>query len=83
MLDLRLRLCSLICFNYVSSQVRESLGRPGDSGPHAKATVACFLIQEGANFFVTNNKGQTPLEVALSEVVTVVMAFNDRLMLNR
>ena len=42
------------------SQVRESFGRPGDVGPHATATVACFLIQEGAH---TEQEGTHPFAV--------------------
>ena len=60
-------------------QVLESFGRPGDSGPHAKATVACFLIQEGANSLVVNKKGHAPLQVCSPEVVSLVMTFKDSL----
>ena len=58
-------------------QVRESLGHPGDVGPHATATVACFLIQEGASIVTQNKKGHTPLQSCTPEVVALVMAFKD------
>ena len=48
-------------------QVRESLGDPGDVGPHATATVACFLIQEGTSILTQNKKGQIPLQSCTPE----------------
>ena len=61
------------------SQVRESFGRPGDVGSHATATVACFLIQEGASIVIQNKKGHAPLQACTPEVVSLVMAFKDSL----
>jgi hypothetical protein len=60
-------------------QVRESFDRPGDVGPHATATVACFLIQEGASIVTQNKKGQIPLQTCTPEVVSLVMNFKDSL----
>ena len=67
--------CNLSCV----LQVHESFGRPGDVGLHATATVACFLIQEGASIVIQNKKGHTPLQACTPEVVSLVMAFKDSL----
>jgi hypothetical protein len=60
-------------------QVRDSFNCPGDVGPHATATVACFLIQEGASIVTQNKKGQIPLQTCTPEVVSLVMNFKDSL----
>ena len=65
------------------SQVRESFDRPGDVGPHATATVACFLIQEGASIVTQNKKGHTPLQSCTPDIVALVMAFKDSPTLKR
>ena len=62
-----------------ASQVRESLGRPDDTGPHTSVTVACFLIQEGADILQQNKKGHTPLQTCTPEVVSMVTRFKDSL----
>ena len=64
----------LICM-----QVRDSFGSSGDAGPHITATVACFLIQEGANMSLQNKKGLTPLQACSPEVISMVMTFRDSL----
>ena len=64
-------------------QVRESFDRPGDVGPHATATVACFLIQEGASIVIPNKKGQIPLQTCTPDVVSLVMSFKDSLALQK
>jgi hypothetical protein len=68
---------------FSSLQVRESFNRPGDVGPHATATVACFLIQEGASIVTQNKKGHTPLQACTPEIVSLVMAFKDSLAMKR
>ena len=68
---------------YTMVQVRESFGRPGDVGPHATATVACFLIQEGASIVVQNKKGHIPLQTRSPDVVSLVMNFKDSLELRK
>ena len=60
-------------------QVCESFGLSEDTGPHAEATVACFLIQEGADILLENNQGLTPLQICSPEVIALVMTFRDSL----
>ena len=60
-------------------KVHESLGTSKDSGPHATATVACFLVQEGADMSLHNNQGLSPVEVCSPEVAAIVMTFKDSL----
>ena len=69
--------CTFVIFSYSMVQVCESLRRPGDVGPHATATVACFLIQEGASIVTQNKKGHTPLQSCTPDVIALVMAFKD------
>ena len=52
------------------SQVRDLL--PADK---STATVACLLVQEGAEMFLSNKKSLTPLQLCSAEVATVVMGF--------
>ena len=70
-------------FHYTYIQVRESFGRSGDVGPHATATVACFLIQEGASIVIQNKKGRLPLQSCSPDVVSLVMNFKDSLTLRK
>ena len=76
-------LCGCALSSCCVSQVRESFGRRGDVGPHATATVACFLIQEGASMTIQNKKGHTPLQRCTPEVVSLVMAFKESLAMKR
>ena len=64
---------------YSSLQVRESFGLPDDSSPLTTATVACFLIQEGADDSLCNNQGLSPVEVCSPVVASMVMTFRDAL----
>ena len=42
------------------SQVGEKIGQ--QAGVNARAIVACFLVQEGADILIKNEVGLTPLE---------------------
>lgn len=56
-------------------KVRESLNISEDSPSHANATVACFLVQEGANIYVQNKKGHTPLQLCPADVAAIITPF--------
>ena len=60
-------------------QVRESFDIPSDSGAVTTATVACFLIQEGADTLICNNQGLSPTEVCSPVITAMVMTFRDEL----
>lgn len=60
-------------------QVQESFTIPGDSASLGTATVACFLIQEGADASICNNQGLSPTEVCSPVVAAMVMTFRDEL----
>ena len=62
-------------------QVQESFGMTlsNDSAPLATATVACFLIQEGADSSLHNHQGLLPTEVCSPVVAAMVMTFTDEL----
>ena len=60
-------------------QVRENFGIVGDgSSTHGGATVACFLVQEGANMYVQNQKGHTPLQLCSPDIAALVTTFAGR-----
>ena len=60
------------------SQVREVFGIEGDSPTHASATIACFLVQEGADMYTYNKKGHTPLQICAPDVASLVTTFTRR-----
>ena len=62
-------------------QVQESFGMTlsNDSAPLTTATVACFLIQEGADSSLRNHQGLLPTEVCSPVVAAMVMTFTDEL----
>ena len=62
-------------------QVQESFGMTlsNDSAPLTTATVACFLIQEGADSSLHNHQGLLPTEVCSPVVAAMVMTFSDEL----
>ena len=68
--------CSIYTlFSHISIQIQETLER----GVSAKAVVACFFIQEGANLKLRNILGQTPLEGCTDPVLaTVLLTFAER-----
>jgi E3 ubiquitin-protein ligase mind-bomb len=41
------------------------------------ATVACFLVQEGADLHLQNMKGHTPLQLCTPQVISLVMTFGE------
>ena len=55
---------------YTHAQVQDKL-----SGDKAAVVIACFLVQEGAEMFITNKKGRTALEMAAGDLRSVVMGF--------
>lgn len=65
----------VICALVTMFQVRERLNLDGQEALHATAIIACFLIQEGADQYVMNNKGLPPLQVCPAELVALVVDF--------
>lgn len=56
-------------------QVREKVNISEDNPSHASATIACFLVQEGANIYVQNNKGHTPLQLCQPDIAALITSF--------
>ncbi|CAI8025486.1 E3 ubiquitin-protein ligase mib1 [Geodia barretti] len=40
--------------------------------------TACFLVQEGADVYIQNIKGHTPLQLSPPNIITIVMKYVDR-----
>lgn len=50
----------------------------GENQEHTQAAVACFLVQEGADLYIHNNKGLTPLTICSANIVTIVTKYVDQ-----
>ena len=46
--------------------------------PRTGTTVACFLVQEGAEIHLQNKNCHTPLQLCSPEIITIVMTFTGR-----
>ena len=46
-----------------------------DASVTKSALIACFLIQEGADPYIVNNKGQTVLSIASTDVAALLTLF--------
>ena len=57
-------------------KVRQNI--QGDTAAHASATVACFLVQEGAGMYLQNKKGHTPLQLCSPDVAALVTTFAEK-----
>ena len=60
---------------YALVQVQSILNLDGNETIHNTAAIACFLIQEGADQYIKNNKGLNPLEVCPPELVALIVEF--------
>ena len=56
-------------------QIRDNLNLEGQECNHAIATLACFLVQEGADQYIANKHGLTPLQRCPAELATVIVSF--------
>ena len=58
-------------------QVQDSIGMDVDVQTQS-ATIACFLVQEGADVHIQNSKGHTPLQHASPQVISLAMSYGGR-----
>lgn len=59
-------------------KVRQCLQSKDDTIPLASATVAGFLVQEGADMYLQNRKGRTPLQLCSTDVAAILTTFAER-----
>ena len=58
-------------------QVQDEL-KNGHENVGLGVITACFLVQEGADVYIQNIKGHTPLQLSPPNVITIVMKYVDR-----
>lgn len=59
-------------------KMRKNFRLEGDGTDHTSAVMACFLVQEGANLYISNKKGNTPLVICSPDIATLVTRFIDQ-----
>ena len=59
-------------------QMRKNFRLEGDGTDHTSAVMACFLVQEGADLYIPNKKGNTPLLICSPDIATLVTRFIDQ-----
>ena len=58
--------------------MQENFGVVGNGSTQLSATVACFLVQEGANMYIQNLTGRTPLQLCSPDTAALVTTFAER-----